>query len=90
MTVTDESEQVYGGIDTHEDTVHVAVINARGHDLADQEFPTTPAGYKRALAFIASYGEPIAIGVEGTSSYGVADRRSCDRRGPPSRGSDPP
>jgi transposase len=71
MTVSDESGQVYSGVDTHEDSIHVAVISARGHDLADQEFPTGPAGYKRALAFIASHGEPIAIGIEGTSSYGV-------------------
>jgi len=71
MTVNDESGQVYGGVDTHEDSIHVAVISVRGHDLADQEFPTTPAGCKRALAFIASHGEPVAIGIEGTSSYGV-------------------
>lgn len=71
MTVSDESGQVYGGVDTHEDSIHVAVISARGHDLVDREFPTSPAGYKRAVAFIASQGEPIAIGIEGTSSYGV-------------------
>lgn len=71
MTVEDDSGQVYGGVDTHEESIHVAVISCLGHDLADQEFPTTPAGYRRALAFIASHGDPIAIGVEGTSSYGV-------------------
>lgn len=71
MTVEEDSGQVYGGVDTHEDSIHVAVISSRGHNLADQEFPTTPAGYRQALAFIASHGEPIAIGIEGTSSYGV-------------------
>lgn len=71
MTVEDDSGQVYGGVDTHEDSIHVAVISGRGHDLADQDFPTNPAGYRRALAFIASHGDPIAIGIEGTSSYGV-------------------
>jgi hypothetical protein len=71
ITVEEVSGQVYGGVDTHEDSIHVAVISSRGHNLADQEFPTTPAGYRRALAFIASHGDPIAIGIEGTSSYGV-------------------
>jgi transposase len=71
MTSVDESEQVYGGVDTHEDTIHVAVISVRGHNLGDREFPTTPSGYQRALAFVASHGEPVAIGIEGTSSYGV-------------------
>jgi transposase/DNA-binding XRE family transcriptional regulator len=49
----------------------VAVISGSGRDLEDREFPTTPAGYQRALAFIASHGEPIVIGIEGSSSYGV-------------------
>jgi transposase len=71
MTVNDESGQVYGGVDTHEESIDVAVISSLGRDLGDQEFPTTPAGYRRALAFIASHGDPIAIGIEGTSSYGV-------------------
>ncbi|MCW2846768.1 MAG: family transposase [Marmoricola sp.] len=75
MTPDHEPKQVtgkiYGGVDTHEDTVHVAVIGAEGGDLDDREFPTTPAGYRRALAFILSYGEPAAVGIEGTSSYGA-------------------
>lgn len=70
-------EQVYGGIDTHEDTIHVAVISGEGRDLDDREFPTTPAGYRRALGFIASYGEPIAVGIEGTSSYGAGITRAA-------------
>ena len=75
MTPGHEPKQVagkiYGGVDTHEDTVHVAVIDAEGGDLDDREFPTTPDGYRRALAFILSYGEPAAVGIEGTSSYGA-------------------
>ncbi len=73
--------QVYGGVDTHEDTVHVAVIGADGRDLDDRGFPTTPAGYRRALAFILSYGEPIAVGIEGTSSYGAGLARSAIEEG---------
>ena len=71
MAPADEHEQVYGGVDTHEDSIHVAVISAQGQDLEDREFPTTPAGHRRAVAFIISHGEPIAIGIEGTCSYGV-------------------
>ena len=71
MTVEDESVAIVGGIDTHEDTLHVAAINARGADLGDREFPTTRAGYRRALAFLESFGEVSVIGIEGTSSYGI-------------------
>jgi transposase len=77
MTVPDESEHVLGGVDTHENSIHVAAVNDRGKDLEDREFPTTPAGYRRALAFLASLGEVLAIGIEGTSSYGVGITRAA-------------
>lgn len=85
MTPDDEAGQdalqVYGGIDTHEDTIHVAVISGEGRDLEDREFPTTPAGYYRALSFITSHGDPIAIGIEGSSSYGAGVTRAAVESG---------
>ena len=32
------------GIDTHTDTMHIAVISSVGGTVDDREFPTTPAG----------------------------------------------
>lgn len=85
MTLHDEpsriSDQVYGGVDTHEDSIHVAVISAQGRDLDDREFATTPTGYRRALAFLGSHGEVLAIGVEGTSSYGAGISRAAIHQG---------
>ena len=60
-----------GGIDSHKDTIHVAVISAVGHPVADGEFSTTEAGYRRAVAWLIGHGPLEAVGVEGTSSYGV-------------------
>jgi transposase len=77
MTLQGEPGQVFGGVDTHDESIHVAVISAEGRDLGDREFATTPAGYRRALAFLASYGEPIAVGVEGSSSYGAGITRAA-------------
>jgi transposase len=37
-----------GGVDSHKDTIHVAVINGIGHDIEDHEFPTTVSGYRRS------------------------------------------
>lgn len=71
MTVAAVPVAVFGGVDSHADTIHVAVIDARGTQLADREFPTTPAGYDAAVRFIASHGLIESIGVEGTSSYGA-------------------
>lgn len=76
MTVTTlDPAAVYGGIDTHRDTIHVAVVDPWGRPTADQEFPTTPAGYRAALEFLAGQGEVARIGIEGTSSYGAGITR---------------
>ncbi|MGW2588593.1 IS110 family transposase, partial [Streptomyces virginiae] len=68
---------VFGGVDSHADTIHVAVITDNGGHLADAEFPTTTAGYSAALAFVGAHGDVIAIGVEGTASYGTGFTRAA-------------
>jgi transposase len=82
MTSTcDEPRVVIGGIDTHADTIHVAVIDEHGRPIGDQEFVTTPAGYRSALAFLISHGQLEVIGIEGTSSYGVGITRAAQAAG---------
>lgn len=61
---------VIGGVDTHGRTHHAAVINSvTGKLLGDHEFPATSAGYRQLLAWSASFGTVLAIGVEGTGSF---------------------
>lgn len=62
---------VVGGIDTHRDTIHVAVVDGVGRQVADREFATTAAGYRAAVGWLNAHGHLVAVGVEGTSSYGV-------------------
>jgi hypothetical protein len=82
MTVTTpDTDTVIGGIDTHLDTIHVAVIDSWGRDLADQEFPTTPNGYRRALDFLTGHGPVATIGIEGTSSYARQPRHDHQPHG---------
>lgn len=68
---TTDTLGVVGGIDTHADTLHVAAIDTLGREIDDCEFPTTPAGYQRALYFLTGLGDLECIGIEGTSSYGA-------------------
>lgn len=72
---------VIGGIDTHADTIHVAVIDEVGRPIGDREFTTTPAGYRAALAFLVGHGRLVVIGIEGTSSYGVGITRAAQAAG---------
>ncbi|MEU6612134.1 IS110 family transposase [Streptomyces shenzhenensis] len=80
--VEDTADQdVFGGVDSHADTIHVAVISDNGGHLADAEFATTAAGYAAALAFLNAHGRVTAIGVEGTSSYGAGFTRAARSHG---------
>lgn len=82
MTATPlQATPVIGGVDTHADTIHVAAIDDRGRELDDQEFPTTPHGYRDALAFLIGHGTLLAIGIEGTSSYGAGLTRAARTAG---------
>lgn len=63
---------VVAGADTHSQTHHVAVLDAvTGARLGDRQFPATLAGYRAIVAFIASLGQLLRFGVEGTNSYGA-------------------
>lgn len=72
---------VYGGADTHADTIHVAAIDGLGRDLGDREFPTSREGYAAALAFLATFGTVVLFGIEGTSSYGAGLARIATEAG---------
>ena len=63
---------VIGGVDTHGQTHHAAVIDEVGRQLADREFPASPAGYRALADWLGEYGTLATIGVEGTGTYGAA------------------
>ena len=70
-SMTSTRRVVTVGVDTHSDTHHAAVIDSVGRPLADDGFPTTPAGYRQLLAWAQSHGEVAGFGVEGTGAYGA-------------------
>ena len=66
------TQQVIGGVDTHGLTYHAAVIDAVfGRQLGDEQFPATAAGHRVLAAWLAGFGEVVAVGVEGTGAYGA-------------------
>ena len=70
MTIV-ESRPITGGVDTHLDVHVAAALDAIGGLLGVEEFPTTPAGYKALLNWLADLGPVARVGVEGTGSYGA-------------------
>lgn len=79
--MTTESLPVVGGVDTHADTHHAAVIDTTGKHLADAQFPTNPAGYAALAAFLSAFGTIVRVGVEGTGSYGAGLTRFLRQHG---------
>jgi transposase len=71
MAKKPRKQRIAGGVDTHSDTHHAAVVLINGRRLADAEFPATAAGYADLLAWMRSFGRLHAVGVEGTGSYGA-------------------
>ncbi|GAA3635465.1 IS110 family RNA-guided transposase [Microlunatus ginsengisoli] len=68
---TPTTRVVIGGVDTHGQTHHAAVIDGVGRQLGDREFPANPAGYRALAAWLSGHGTLQTIGVEGTGTYGA-------------------
>jgi transposase len=76
-----ETRAVTGGVDTHADTHVAAALDAIGGVLGVSEFPATPAGYARLLAWLNSFGPVCLVGIEGTGSYGAGLTRHVTAAG---------
>jgi transposase len=83
MMTEDESAtpRVIGGVDTHKDVHVAAVLDELGRLLDTASFAATPAGYRRLSAWLCGHGEVLAVGVEGTGSWGAGLSRFLRARG---------
>src|ERR1700754_5186762 len=83
-TMTHRSEyavRVFGGVDTHKDVHVAAALDELGRLLATGSFPTTTAGYRQLWQWLRSFGEVVAVGVEGTGSWGAGLARHLTAAG---------
>ena len=80
MTIV-EGRRVTGGVDTHLDLHVAAALDDIGGLLGVEEFPTTGAGYKKLLKWMAGFGPIQRVGIEGTGSYGAGLARHLQQAG---------
>lgn len=66
-----ETRVVTGGVDTHADAHVAAALDGIGGLLGTESFSVSAAGYSQLLAWLASHGTVVKVGVEGTGSYGA-------------------
>ena len=69
------------GVDTHQDTHTLAVLTAQGAVIATNSFPADQQGYNDLTAHLDRLGPLMAVGVEGTSSYGAGLTRTLRQAG---------
>src|SRR5215207_2393840 len=72
---------VTGGVDTHGQSHHAAVIDHLGRQLGDRDFPASPAGYGALVEWLQGHGELDRVGVEGTGAYGAGLARHLREAG---------
>ncbi|HET9900269.1 MAG TPA: transposase [Actinomycetes bacterium] len=72
-------------MDTHADTLAVAIAAASGVILAEAEFPATGSGIEELIGFALRQapGPELVFAVEGTRSYGIGLARAVTRLGMP-------
>jgi transposase len=80
-TIAEDDTRVVAGVDTHKDFHVVAVLDELGRMLGTEAFPTTSRGYRDLTGWVTSFGEVLALGVEGTASWGAGLSRYLRARG---------
>src|SRR5437660_6500306 len=79
--MTDPMRSVTGGVDTHKDVHVAAALDQLGRVMGTESFPTTTTGYKSLLGWLAAFGELVAVGVEGTGTWGAGLARFLTGQG---------
>jgi len=62
---------VYAGVDTHQLTHQVAVIDPDDRLLGQRQFPVNATGYRDLATWVSGFGVVVKIGVESTGGYGA-------------------
>ena len=80
-TIAEDDRRVIAGVDTHKDFHVVVVLDEHGRKLDTATFVATPRGYRELTRWVTDFGEVLALGVEGTSSWGAGLCRHLRSRG---------
>jgi transposase len=59
-----------GGVDPHQDTYTIGIVDANGVELAHESFHTSAAGYVDGIELLTAYGVE-QVGIEGSAGWGA-------------------
>jgi len=80
-TIAEDDLRVVAGVDTHEQFHVVVVLDELGRKLDTGSFAATRRGYHDLTKWVCEFGEVLAVGVEGTASWGAGLSRHLRDRG---------
>lgn len=80
-TIAEDDRRVVVGVDTHKEFHVVVVLDELGRNLDTATFAATRRGYRDLTSWVTSFGEVLALGVEGTASWGAGLSRHLRERG---------
>jgi len=80
-TIADDDRRVIAGVDTHKEFHVVVVLDELGRRLDQATFAASARGYRDLTGWVTSFGEILAVGVEGTASWGAGLCRHLRARG---------
>jgi transposase len=79
-TIAEDDRRVIAGVDTHKEFHVVVVLDEQGRKLDTATFAATPRGYRDLTSWVTGFGEVLAVGVEGTASWGAGLSRHLRAR----------
>ena len=79
----ERERDVIGGVDTHQEIHVAAAVDVRGKLLGSSAFAATAQGYRALLRWLREHGSVVAVGVEGTGTYGAGLRQHLLSHGVP-------
>lgn len=80
-TIAEDDRRVVAGVDTHKEFHVVVVLDELGRKLDTATFAATPRGYRELTSWVTGFGEVLALGVEGSASWGAGLSRHLRDRG---------
>ena len=72
LSRTQEEHQVFVGVDTHKDTLAVALIDPSGRRQEAVTVANTVAGHGQLVKWLTERGSVQRLGIEGAGGYGRA------------------
>jgi transposase len=72
---------MFVGVDSHKDSLAICAVDGNGGEIAGAEFPNSPVGHRKIVAWLGKKGAAECVGIEGAGQYGAGLVRALTAAG---------